>query len=243
MSKGTGEATGGAAPAGRLRHYRADGDGSVGRPGRYSGFVGLMRYLLPAMAAALLGLVVAWPLVSGGEEGIHVPLIDDPDVDGRLTMVNASYQGTDARNRPFAVRGAEAFQPESDSPIVHLSGIEADIFGDQARSSMMAMTANEGLYQRDVEQLDLSGDVTVRYDAGHEFRTSKARIDLPAGIARGNEPVSGESPYGLLDAGNFALLERGEIMTFGGRVRMTLLPHALGGTDDALGRQGDGNQG
>lgn len=243
MSKGTGGVAGGAAPAGRLRHYRADGNGSVGRPGRYSGFVGLMRHLLPAMAAALLGLVVAWPLVSGGEEGIHVPLIDDPDVDGRLTMVNASYQGTDAKNRPFAVRGAEAFQPESDSPIVHLSGIEADIFGDQARSSMMAMTANEGLYQRDVEQLDLSGDVTVRYDEGHEFRTSKARIDLPAGIARGNEPVSGESPYGLLDAGNFALLERGEIMTFGGRVRMTLLPHALGGTDDALGRQGDGNQG
>ena len=243
MSKGTGGVAGGAAPAGRLRHYRADGDGSVGRPGRYSGFVGLMRYLLPAMAAALLGLVVAWPLLSDGQEGIHVPLIEDPEVDGRLTMVNASYQGTDAKNRPFAVRGAEAFQPESDSPIVHLSGIEADIFGDQARNSMMALTANEGLYQRDVEQLDLSGDVTVRYDAGHEFRTSKARIDLPAGVARGDEPVRGEGPYGLVDAGNFALLERGEIMTFGGRVRMTLLPHALGGTDDALGRQGDENQG
>ena len=224
---------GSAAPAGRLRHYRADGSAGVGSPGRYSGFVGLMRYLLPAMAAALLGLVVAWPLVSGGEEGIHVPLIEDPDIDGRLTMVNASYQGTDAKNRPFAVRGAEAFQPESDSPIVHLSGIEADIFDDQARSSMMALSANEGLYQRDAEQLDLSGDVLVRSDAGHEFRTSKARVDLPAGIARGDEPVSGTGPYGLLDAGNFALLERGEVMTFGGRVRMTLLPHALGEIDGA----------
>ena len=224
---------GSAAPAGRLRHYRADGGGNVGSPGRYSGFVGLMRYLLPAMAAALLGLVVAWPLVSGGEEGIHVPLIEDPDIDGRLTMVNASYQGTDEKNRPFAVRGAEAFQPESDSPIVHLSGIEADIFEDQARSSMMALSANEGLYQRDAEQLDLSGDVLVRSDAGHEFRTSKARVDLPAGIARGDEPVTGTGPYGLLDAGNFALLERGEVMTFGGRVRMTLLPHALGEIDGA----------
>ena len=46
-------------------------------------------------------------------------------------MVNASYRGTDAKNRPFAIRGDEAFQPESDSPIVHLSGIEADIFADQ----------------------------------------------------------------------------------------------------------------
>ena len=238
MSKGADKAS-----AGRLRHYRADGGGSVGRPGRYSGFVGLMRYLLPTMAAALLGLVVAWPLVSGGQEGVHVPLIEDPDVDGRLTMVNASYRGTDAKNRPFAVRGAEAFQPENDSPIVHLSGIEADIYGDQTRSSMMALTANEGLYRRDAEQLDLSGDVTVRSDAGHEFRTSKAHIDLPAGIARGDEPVSGKGPHGLLDAGNFALLDRGEIMTFGGRVRMTLFPHALGEADDAFGRQGDENQG
>ena len=234
---------GSAASAGRLRHYRADGDGGVGRPGRYSGFVGLMRYLLPAMAAALLGLVVAWPLVSDGEEGIHVPLIEDPDADGRLTMVNASYQGTDAKHRPFAVRGAEAFQQESNSPIVHLSGIEADIFNDQARGSMMALSANEGRYQRDAEQLDLSGDVMVRSDAGHEFRTSKAHVDLPAGIARGDEPVSGTGPYGLLDAGNFALLERGEVMTFGGRVRMTLLPHALGEIDGASGRQGDENRG
>jgi len=243
MSKGTDRGTRGGAPAGRLRHYRADGDGSAGRPGSYSGFVGLMRYLLPAMAAALLGLVVAWPLVGGGQEGIHVPLIEDPDVDSRLTMVNASYQGSDAKNRPFTVRGAEAYQPESDSPIVHLSGIEADIFDDRARSSMIALTANEGLYQRDVEQLDLSGDVTVRSDAGHEFRTSKAHIDLPAGLARGDEPVNGTGPHGLIDAGNFALLERGEIMTFGGQVRMTLFPHALGGADDALERQGDENQG
>ena len=243
MSKGPGGAAGGVAAAGRLRHYRADGSGNVGRPGRYSGFVGLMRYLLPVMAAALLGLVVAWPLVGDGEEGIHVPLTEAPEMDGRLTMVNASYQGTDAKNRPFTVRGKEAFQSESDSPIVHLSGIEADIFGDQARNGMMALTANEGLYQRDAEQLDLTGDVTVWSDEGHEFRTTKAHIDFPAGIASGNEPVSGKGPYGLVDAGNFALLERGEVMTFGGRVRMTLLPHALGGIDGASGRQGDENRG
>ena len=243
MSEGLGTGTSGAPPADRLRHYRAGAGGSVGRPGRYSGFVGLMRYLLPAMAAALLGLVVAWPLVSDGEEGIHVPLTDDPEMDGRLTMVNASYQGTDGKDRPFTVKGEEAYQPESDSPIVHLSGIEADIFGDQARNSMLALTANEGLYQRDAERLDLAGDVTVRSDAGHEFRTTKAHIDLPAGIARGDEPVSGKGPYGLLDAGNFALLERGEVMTFGGRVTMTLLPHALGGIDGASEKQSDENRG
>ena len=233
MSAGADSGPGGTAPAGKLRYYRARAGAVGGSSGRYSGFVGLMRYLLPAMAAALLGLVVAWPLIGDGEEGVHIPLATDAEIDGRLTMVKASYQGTDAKNRPYAVRGEEAFQPESDSPIVHLSGIEADFFGDQAENGMLALTANEGRYQRDVERLDLAGDVTVRSDAGHEFITSEAHIDLPAGIAKGSEPVSGKGPHGSLDAGNFALLDRGQVMTFGGRVRMTLFPHAVGGIDGA----------
>ena len=122
MSAGAAKGADDVRAAGRLRHYRA-GAGSVGGPGHYSGFVGLMRYLLPALAAALLGLVVAWPLVSDGQTGIHVPLSEDPEIDGRLTMVKASYQGTDSKNRPFTIRGEEAFQTESDSPIVYISGI------------------------------------------------------------------------------------------------------------------------
>ena len=234
---------GGGAPAGKLRYYRARTGAAGGSPAGYSGFVGLMRYLLPAMAAALLALVVAWPLIGDGGQGVHIPLATDAGIDGRLTMVNASYQGTDAKNRPFAVRGEEAFQPETDSPVVHLNGVEADIFGDRAQSSVLALSANEGLYQRDAERLDLAGDVTVRSESGHEFFTTEAHIDLPAGLAKGDEPVSGKGPHGLLDAGNFALLDRGQVMTFGGRVRVTLFPHAVGGLDGSLEGQGDEGRG
>ena len=235
--------TGSAAPTGRLRYYRTRAGAAGGSPGRYSGFVGLMRYLLPAAAAALLGLVVGWPLVSDGGEGIHIPLATDAGIDGRLTMLNASYQGTDAKNRPFAVRGEEAFQPENDSPLVHLTGVEADIFSDQTQNSMLALSANEGLYERDAERLDLTGDVTVRSEAGHEFITTEAHIDLPAGVAKGHEPVSGKGPHGLLDAGNFALLDRGQVMTFGGRVRVTLFPSAVEELDGSLGGQADESRG
>ncbi len=234
MSAGSDTGTGAAPAAGRLRHYRAGAGGTAG-PGSYSEFVGLMRYLLPAMAAALLGLVVAWPLISGGEAGFHVPLVTASENDGRLMMVNASYQGTDAKNRPFTIRGEEASQPDSDSPVVHISGIEADIVVDRARDEGLAMSADEGLYRRDAELLELEGDVTLRSDSGHEFRTASARVDLPAGIARGDEPVSGTGPHGALDAGNFALMERGQIMTFGGGVRVTLFPHAVGGLDGEAG--------
>ena len=243
MSAGAGDGPASIAPAGKLRYYRAREGAVGGGPGRYSGFVGLMRYLLPTMAAALLGLVVAWPLIGDGEKGLHIPLTTDADIDGRLTMVNASYQGTDAKNRPYAVRGDEAFEEESNPPVVHLNGIEADFFGDEAENGMLALTANEGRFQRDAERLDLAGDVTVRSEAGHEFVTSEAHIDLPAGTAKGDEPVSGKGPHGLLDAGNFTLLDRGQVMTFGGRVRVTLFPHTVGGLNGSLARQDDESRG
>ena len=39
---------------------------------RYSNFVGLMKVLLPTGAAALTALVVAWPLLTGRDEGVPI---------------------------------------------------------------------------------------------------------------------------------------------------------------------------
>ena len=240
MSAGSSRGAGSAPAASRLPHYQA---GAAAAPGRYSGFVGLMRYLLPALAAALLGLVVAWPFVSGGQSGLRVPLSESGEDDGRLTMVKASYQGTDAKDRPFTIRGEEVFQADKDSPVVHISGLGADIFVDQGQNRKLEMTAREGVYDRAAERLDLAGEVTVRSDRGHEFRTASARVDLPEGVARGSESVSGKGPHGLLDAGNFALMERGNVMVFGGRVRMTVFPYTGGGSDGDSDKQGGSDRG
>ena len=230
MSTKSGSGTGGIAAAGRLRHYDARA-GRAGSPRLYSGFVGFMRYLLPAVAVILLGLVMIWPLMSGKQEGFRVSLSENAETDGTLKMVKARYLGTDAKNRPFAIRAEEASQPDGDSPIVHLTAIEADIFVDQARSEWLAMTANEGLYQRDARLLDLAGEVTVYADSGYEFHTTATHVDLSAGTTEGDEPVSGQGPYGLLDAGNFVIEERGDVMAFGGRVRVTVFPR-VGKRDD-----------
>ncbi len=225
MSTESGRGTGGIAASSRLRHYEA-GVASAGSPGSYSGFVGFMRYLLPVVALILLGLVVAWPLMTGREEGFRISFSEDAEIDGTLKMVKARYMGTDARNRPFTVTAKQASQPDGDSPIVHLRAIEADIFVDPARSEWLAVTADEGLYQRDARLLDLAGDVAVYSDSGHEFRTTAAHVDLPAGTAEGDQPVSGQGPYGLLDANSFTLKDRGQVMTFVGRVHMTVFPDA-----------------
>ena len=231
MSTESGAGVGGGAGEDRLRHYGARSQ--RGRSlGAYSSFVGIMRYALPAIAITLLAVVMAWPLMTGREEGFRITFSDDEEIDSTLKMVKARYIGTDEKNQPFTITADEALQPDRDSPIIHLSAIEADIFVEEGEAEWLALTANEGLYQRDQQLLDLAGNVTVYSDAGHEFRTNTAHVDLSTGIAEGDEPMKGQGPHGLLDAGSFRLEERGQIMLFGKRVRMIVFPSARGQSDD-----------
>jgi lipopolysaccharide export system protein LptC len=222
--------TGGTLPPGgppppRLAGLQAPSrEGAAGRTVGYSNFVGFMRYALPLGALVLLGLVVIWPLATGREEGFRISFSDAPDLDGSLRMVNARYLGADNRNQPYTVTAAEANQPEPNSPLVTLKDISADVFMDDSRGQWLALTAHEGLYQRDERYLDLAGDVSIFSDQGHEFHTARAHVDLAARTADGDAPVEGQGPLGLLQAGNFFLDDNARSMLFGGGVKMTVFP-------------------
>lgn len=198
--------------------------GAAGRTVGYSNFVGIMRYGLPLVALLLLGLVVVWPLVTGREEGFRITFSDASGLDGSLRMVNARYLGVDDRNQPYTVTAAEASQTEPNSPLVKLQDISADVFIDDGKGQWLALTAREGLYERDARLLDLAGDVSIFSDQGHEFHTDRAHVDLGARIADGDALVKGQGPLGLLEAGNFYVDDDKQIMLFGGGVKMTIFP-------------------
>jgi len=199
-------------------------EGAVVRAIGYSKFVGFMRYALPLGAILLLGLVIVWPLATGREEGFRITFSDAPELDGSLRMVNARYIGVDNRNQPYTVVAAEANQSDPNSPLVTLEEISADVFTDSGSGQWVALTAREGLYEREARQLDLAGEVSIFSDQGHEFHTDRAHIDLEARTADGNGPLSGQGPLGLLEAGNFFLDDNAQSMLFGGGVKMTIFP-------------------
>ncbi|MBT3627940.1 MAG: LPS export ABC transporter periplasmic protein LptC, partial [Rhodospirillaceae bacterium] len=117
---------------------------------------------------------------------------------------------------------------EPNSPLVALEDISADVFIDDGSGQWFALTAREGLYERDARFLDLAGDVSIFSDQGHEFHTERAHVDLGARTAEGDAPVQGQSPLGLLEAGNFHVDDDKEIMLFGGGVKMTIFPGGRG---------------
>jgi lipopolysaccharide export system protein LptC len=207
----------------RLAGFVAGGaSASVARIGRYSAFVGFMRYALPLSAVLLLGLIVVWPVVSGREEGFRVTYSSSVREDGSLKMHNARYIGTDDKGQPFTVTAAEAIPSTVDDTVVTLKKLAADMFVENG--TWFAMTAKEGLYDRDAATLDLAGAVTLFSDQGHELHTERAHVDIDAGTADGDAPLYGQGPQGLIEGNAFSVTERGDNLFLYDGVKATIFP-------------------
>ncbi len=192
---------------------------------RYSLFVGMMKVVLPALAAALILLVFAWPQLTYKDERFRLGMarltLDQAE---NLTMLNARYDGVDERRQPYSVTADMATQSKQDENLIDLELPKADMTLEDG--AWLALTARAGEYRRSVELLDLAGSVSLFHDRGFELRSESARVDLGAGTAEGLEPVEGQGTFGTIDAEGFRVLDRGQTIIFTGKSRLVLNPDA-----------------
>ena len=191
----------------------------------YSLFVSSMKLLLPALAAGLVLLVVAWPQLMPDvtRSGLDFTKIAR-DQAKTLNMLNARYSGVDENNQPFNVAADLATQAPDNEDIVELQHPKADI--RTTDGDLVALTARIGHYHREDETLDLTGKVHLVHDKGFDIVTETARVDLKDGSAAGDTAVSGQGPSGELQAEGFRLRERGQVIVFTGKSRLLIYPDA-----------------
>jgi lipopolysaccharide export system protein LptC len=192
---------------------------------RYTRFVGMMKILLPSVAALLMGIVVIWPQISGRDERFRVSFsaLSAKEVDA-LTMLNARFFGTDDRNQPFSVTADSATEASKGALAVELEAPKADLMANDG--TWLALGADSGVYSRPSNTLDLIGNVNLYHDKGYELHTSSARADLKLGTAAGDDPVKGQGPFGTLESQGFRLYDRGSRINFLGKAKLVLHPGA-----------------
>lgn len=191
----------------------------------YSLFVSSMKLLLPALAAGLVLLVVAWPQLMPDvtRSGLDFAKIAR-DQAKTLNMLNARYSGVDENNQPFNVAADLATQAPDNEDVVELQHPKADI--RTTDGDLVALSARIGHYHREAETLDLTGKVHLVHDRGFDIVTESARVDLNEGSAAGDTAVSGQGPSGELQAEGFRLRERGQVIIFTGKSRLLIYPDA-----------------
>ena len=191
---------------------------------QYSHFVSIMKRALPVAAGFLLLLVIVLPLLRHDDErfriGMNLIKGSDSDV---LSMTNARYFGTDDKGQPYSVTADGVRQRSKDDNTVDLVTPKAEI--SLTNGTFMSAAASSGTYDRDNQKLDLVGEVTVVQDHGNQLHTSQAVVMLKEGTASGRQPVSGEGPFGTMQAsGGFDLSDRGKIVHFLGPAHLVLNP-------------------
>jgi lipopolysaccharide export system protein LptC len=190
---------------------------------RYSRFVYTTKLALPAVAGALLLLVAVWPRLEGVFETVHfqVPRIDLSEaVD--LHMAHARFTGLDRENRPFTITADMARQKPDLGGLVTLEQPKGDL--TTTAGNWLELSANSGLYEPQQQLLDLFGKVALFQDKGNEFHSATAHIDMAAGTAEGDDPVTGQGPFGNVTADGFRILDRGDTIIFKGRAKLDIEP-------------------
>ena len=203
--------------------------GAGRRPARpntgYSRFVNLMKFILPAVAAGLLLLIVAWPRLQAGFDRLRLSFTRLDLSEARdLRMVNARFAGIDKLHRPYVLTADVARQMPDRNDLMALEGPKGDI--TLQSGAWLALTAFTGVYLSQGQLLDLFGDVKVFHDRGYELTTDTAHVDMAAGTAEGNDAVQGQGVFGDVTSQGFRLLDHGQTIIFTGKAKLHVAPRA-----------------
>ncbi len=191
--------------------------------------VTVLKVTLPLIALVMLGLVLAWPQLNPDPREFRLGSTNNLGADiatDASRMLRPRFVGTDENNQPFTVVAETATHAGSADRILLVSP-KADV--TMKDGSWVAVNAKEGLYDRIAQTLGLRGQVQVFHDAGYEFQTEAADVDMSAGAAAGDKPVEGQGPFGLLKADGFKILDKGGRIVFTGKARLELRPQAMKG--------------
>lgn len=195
----------------------------------YGRFVGVMKVLLPTVAIILITLVFAWPHLTEQDGRFRIgPVAISAEDAENFRMLNARYTGVDRKSRPYAITANSAEQQTADARVVNLASPKADIL--LSNQSWIALTAEDGIFDRESQILELTGAVNLFHDSGYEFHTTSAIFDLMAGDAIGQEQVTGQGPFGQLTAEGFRIHNQGERIELVGQARIVV--HLNRGADE-----------
>jgi lipopolysaccharide export system protein LptC len=182
--------------------------------GGYSHFVKFMKVVLPLLAFGIIGLLAAWPRIQGGDQS------STRRDSGELEMMRALYVGTDTQDRPFSLTADRAVQSTSEPGVLDLVRPQGEL--TLKDGTWIAIKADRGRYNDKTGKLLLLGNANLFHDKGYEFKSDEAHIDVKAGNAWGDLPVTGQGPFGEIFSRGFRLFDSGATIVFNGPAHLDL---------------------
>ena len=182
----------------------------------HSRLVLAMRWLLPTLILALLGLLGAF--VVG--QAVRAAAARPKEMPTQIRMVGPHFIGRDNQGRAFNLAARLAVRADTNMQQVLLGSpvIVMDVDSDHPKT----LTADNGVYDEDTRLLHLKGHVRVDDAAASTVATDEALVDTKAGTVSGVSALSGTGPMGAIHAGHYAATEKGQTVILSGGVHAQL---------------------
>lgn len=190
-----------------------------GRARQHSAVVRVLRWLLPAIMAAmivtLIGLVVAHALrrQNAAHKAATAP----------IQMVNPHFFGRDNQGRVYTLGARQATRDEQSFQRVLLSFPTVTL--DNGGPHPSTLTADSGVYQEDTRMLLLKGHVLADNAKSSRFASDEALVNTRTGMVTSPAALSSQTPMGDLQAKGFDVYNKGDRVVFKGGVHARLNQH------------------
>jgi len=185
----------------------------------HSRLVFALRWLLPTLILAMLGLLGAF--VVG--QAVRAAASRPKEMPTQIRMVSPHFIGRDNQGRAFDLTSHVAVRDDSDMQRVHLTSpvMKLDVDSDHPKT----LTADLGVYDEDTRMLRLDGHVRVDDSTNSTAGTNEALVDTRAGTVTGSSPMSANGPMGQIHAGSYTASQKSSVVVMHGGVHAVIKGH------------------
>jgi lipopolysaccharide export system protein LptC len=162
-------------------------------------FVRWAKVILPSAVGALIAVLALAPLDKHKDVSFILDKKKVQNAQEAMRVEAARYTGTDNKGQQFVMIANRAIQPNSETPIVVISGMLARL--NLAQGPLM-IAANRGRYNLDTHKVAVVGPVKVVGPESYRLATSDVTVDLKNRQLASAGPVSGQMRLGQFQAGH-----------------------------------------
>jgi lipopolysaccharide export system protein LptC len=186
--------------------------------------VRITKFMLPLAALVIIGVVFA--KMSQDPKSLQIAQLPQQakTTPGQIDLVKPKYEGLDARNHPYTISADHARRVmtpgRENDQVMALEKPQGDLALEDG--SWVSLQAADGLYDNGASTLHLSGGVTLFHDSGYEMHMKDVDVEVRTRHAKTESPVQGQGPAGAIDAQSLEISQGGDLIVFGGPLRLTL---------------------
>ncbi len=183
-----------------------------------------VKILLPSAVGVLIAVLAVAPLDRQGDVSFILDKKKVENASERMRVESARYTGTDNQGRQFTMIADSAVQRSSDTPLVELKGLLAEL---ELSQGPLRIAAPRGQYNIDTQRVVIPGPVRVVGPGGYSLATRDVTVDLKQRRLASAGPVAGQMRLGSFEAGQLRADLGQRTVTLDGGARLKIIQGAV----------------